>query len=164
MEDLGRVRLIDTNDGGLGTGGAPPVKHTFHRKSRENGDQRDAAGGGHVLAGGVVAHIQTAVGDQAGEAAEAAVPEGNGRACLGRGSFDALRLFAAGAAVHEERSLGGEQGKQTGFEIAWYALGGIFSYAQADGDIGARQIDDLTARCDIGPGAGNADSPAVGGW
>src|ERR1019366_5015320 len=135
-ENFDREGLFHADYGGARTGRAPAVEHARRGKAGENADQQNSAGGGHVLSGGVVTHIQSAAGDDLGEAGEASVPEGGSGAATGYGAFHAGSLFAARAFIDEEGGSGGEEAEQSLFERVRDALGGVFAYSQADRDVG----------------------------
>ena len=63
-------------------------------------------------------------------------PEGGAGAGTGDGAFHARGLFAAGAFIDHQGGTGGEEGEELLFEWVGDALGGVFAYAQADGDVG----------------------------
>src|SRR4051794_29738054 len=58
-------------------GGGPALQELFRWRSREKGNQRCPAGGGGVLAGGIVACVKIALGDDRGKAGEGAFPVAN---------------------------------------------------------------------------------------
>ena len=89
-----------------------------------------------MLAGGIVAHVEAAAGDDLGEAGEASVPEGRSGLGLVDRAFDAGGFFATGAFVDDQREVSGEEGQEVRFKGIGDALGGIFANSQADGDIG----------------------------
>src|ERR1039458_4391701 len=119
-----------------GTGRSRGMEQARRGKAGENADQRSSTGGGHVLSGGVVTHIQSAAGDDLGEAGEASVPEGGSGAATGDGAFHAGSLFAPRAFIDEEGGSSGEEAEQSLFERVRDALGGVFAYSQADRDVG----------------------------
>ena len=115
-ENFDRVGLVHADYGGARAGRPPAVEHTGRGKAGENADQRHAAGGCHVLSGGIVAHVKTAARDELSEAGETPLPEGGAGSGTGDGAFDARGLFAAGALIDRQRGSGGEEGEELTFE------------------------------------------------
>ena len=99
-------------------------------------DQRHAARGRDVLAGGVVAHVQAAGGDDGRESREGAFPECGLHAGALDGALDARGFLSAGAFVDGERRAAGRQQRQEPlFERVGNALGGVLADSQADAGV-----------------------------
>ena len=94
------IGVVDANDV---SGGTPAREHARTWEAGEDTDERRAAGGGHVLAGGIVTHVEPAGGDDRGKARERASPAfhggSSGHAGLGDGTLDALGFFASRALI-----------------------------------------------------------------
>jgi hypothetical protein len=71
-----RIRPVNPNYVTILTLGTPSCKHPVAGKSREDADKRDAAGGSHMLASGIVTHIELARVDDSGKPGERAFPRG----------------------------------------------------------------------------------------
>src|ERR1039457_5921856 len=148
LSDLGKnivvAVLVDADYGGPRAGRSPAVEHPEGGKAGEHTDEGHAAGRRHVLPGGVVAHVETAAGDDLREAGETAFP----KSCLGAGTGDgavhARGLFAAGAFIDHQGGSGGEEREERGVEGVGDSLGGVFADAQADGDVGGGQARGLS--------------------
>src|SRR5690348_5607862 len=59
LKGFGRIRAVHADDGTAFSSRAPACKHARRGEAGEDTDQRDTAGGGDMLAGGIVADIQT---------------------------------------------------------------------------------------------------------
>lgn len=144
-------------------GRAPAVEEAVAGGAGEEAKQGSAGGGGHVLAGGVVAGVERGARnfkrkgrkrakpglDLAGTDEVCRVSAGGGRG--GNGGFDAISFLATSAFIDQERLAGsGETADELGFEFVTESLIRVLARTQADAD--ARRAAD--PRQGGGPGAG----------
>ena len=117
--------------------GSPASGESFTGFAGENGDQRNSASRGHVLAGGIVAGIECRPGNAGGERRESAMP---GADTAGgsvpeplHGALDALGFRGIAALVHKDVVSGFEQQpQQIPLEALRLALGIVPASPEAD--------------------------------
>ena len=77
------MEMNEGEHGGVGSGGTPAVEHARDGEAGKESDERDAEGGGGMLAGGIVADIELTAGDDPGEVGKGALEEGRRGAASG---------------------------------------------------------------------------------
>src|SRR5581483_26695 len=73
-DGFGRVRPVHAEHRDIFANRPPAREHSQGSESGEDADQRHAAGGGHMLSGGIVSDVETAGGNHRCEAGKGAFP------------------------------------------------------------------------------------------
>src|ERR1043166_910682 len=81
----------------------PAVEKPFAGKTGKDGDEWDAAGGGDMLSGGIIADVEARASDDTSETGEGAFVE-KGRA--GGGAFHSFGFFASCAFIDPQVQAG----------------------------------------------------------